>query len=331
MLLSTAAAAASLTTVALYLKRRRAWASSDISQTLHETPFCWRDLPPDLILAIAHVLLPDANCAYEMLVTCHAWHGAIAQAGDTFWRPITFARFPRLRKLVLCQPSPRSFKTLLKQQVAAEHVFKEREAKRMILNHGRGTGTSSCTMRDFAWTFELLDESDGTLLASWTGPIQSSSSAVMLRVEHEEGYSERWTKANDPVQAENGMMSGVAIAIYLTRNLHTRKLGCLTDPGDGTWDDETQTMAIYRFGSLDLADLDELGSRSRYYWSRAPRLQVSCLNTLNGRLDISFRWGEEFYDYDAGQMHYPSMNSDDLKYALPHLLDIMLPRELAMP
>ena len=135
MLLSTAAAAASLTTVALYLKRRRAWASSDVNQTLHhKTPFCWRDLPPDLLLAIAHVLLPSADCAYEMMVTCHAWHGAIAQAGDNFWRPITYARFPRLRKLVLCQRSPRSFKTLLKQQVAAEHVFKEREAKRMFLN-----------------------------------------------------------------------------------------------------------------------------------------------------------------------------------------------------
>ena len=120
-------------------------------------------------------------------------------------------------------------------------------------------------------------------------------------------------------------MSGVAIAIYLTRNLHTRKLGYLSESYTSA-----QTTAI-TFGSLDLAGLDELGSQSRYYWSRAPRLQVSCLNTLNGRLDISFRWGEEFYDYDAGQLHYPRMNSDDLKYALPHLLDTMLPRELAKP
>ena len=105
MLLSTAAAAASLTTVALYLKRRRAWASSDVNQTLHETPFCWRDLPPDLLLAIAHVLLPSANCAYEMMVTCHAWHGAIAQArGDDSKVEITViqARIEGLPGIVGC-------------------------------------------------------------------------------------------------------------------------------------------------------------------------------------------------------------------------------------
>ena len=330
-MLSTAAAAASLVTcsMVLYVKRRRAWASRHhANQPVYDSPRQWQDLPPELLVAIAHALLPAADCAYEMMVICRAWREAIAQAGDNFWRPIAFARYPRLRKLVRFQPSTRTFKALLKQQMAAERFAKERFSKKMVLNTTGGVcgnGTSACTMRDFLWTFELRrgDEKQSELLASWTGKILHGRTTVKLRVEQSDGRVAPWTKANDPVQAEEDMMSDVAIAVFLTRNLHTRLLGW-KDEDDGRWDDESESMSI-PFGGiigLDLAELGELGGRRRYHWRHQPVMKLM-LDTSDGELAVSFLWGDEIFGTPD-----PHLNAEDLTYVLPQLLDNILPREL---
>ena len=80
------------------------------------------------------------------------------------------------------------------------------------------------------------------------------------------------------------------------------------------------------FGCLDLAGLDNLGAQPRYHWSRAPMLRLQ-LDTLTGELEYSFSWGDDSYAHN-GDLR---MDANDMTYALPHLLDTMLPQELTMP
>lgn len=193
-------------------------------------------LPPEMLVAIARWSAPTA---VTMERVCGAWRSALLSAGDSLWRPLTLARFPRVAGILRASPSgPPPFRALYRDQAKAEAAplwLKGEEAPRSI--------------DEFVFSIELQQRDacrsvPATMCASWQGALQIERSNPSLEVsiaavlggadlqpaaasrhDGRSGFASWWLAHEelDPMQ-QAGLRETMVMRIFVTRRHYTLRL-----------------------------------------------------------------------------------------------------------